>query len=250
MIAPTPEHALSLDSLALPCRMAAQHICRAESPKYEEWVEFLVRPGPPHDHLNPLEFVESGYRRRGLLFDQDIFTHCLEASKLFPESTWFSINVHPNSLHREQFVDFVRFGLERHGVDPRRVVLELVEFGGPVNLMASRSSIEELRDDGLRFALDDFGPGFSNLDLIGSGLIDFVKLDRSLVRFVDSQPGYAQLVSGLQAFASATDVVLVAEGAESAAQVSMLKDLGIEWIQGFHFSRPRVLAPAAVRSEA
>jgi len=239
MIAPTPEHyVLSLDSQVLPCRMAVQHICRSVCPEVNQWVEFLVRSDGALSHLSPLDFVEQGYKRRGLLFDEDIALRCLDAAAQLPPTSWFSINIHPNSLHRERFVDFLRGELESRDIDPTRLILELVEFGGPVNLMASRSSIEELREQGIRFALDDFGPGFSNLDLIGSGLIDFVKLDRSLVRFVDVQSGYAQLIQGLQSLAEQTNIVLIAEGVETESQARIVRQIGVEWIQGFHYSRP------------
>jgi len=242
MIAPTPEHhILSVDSQALPCRMAVQHVCRSVSPQSHEWIEFLVRGHGDMVHLPPLDFVEQGYRRRGLLFDQDIFSRCLDAVSGFSDTTWFSVNIHPSSLHRERFVGFVRDELARRGIEPTRLILELVEFGGPVNLMASRSSIEELRNDGIRFALDDFGPGFSNLDLIASKVIDFVKLDRSLVRFADVQSGYTRLIQGLQALAEQTDIVLVAEGVETESQARVIRQIGIEWIQGFHYSRPELV---------
>lgn len=251
MIAPTPEHhVLTLNTQALPCEMAAQHVCRTTDPQLGQWVEFLVRPGATFGRMSPLDFVELGYQRRGLLFDQDIFVRCLQAAEAFPGSTRFSINVHPNSLHRERFVKFIRRELARHGIPPERVILELVEFGGPVNLMASRASLEELRADGIRFALDDFGPGFSNLDLIASGLVDFVKIDRSLVRFVDTQPGYHQMLLGLRDFARRTGVVLVAEGVETQRQSEVVKQIGIEWIQGFYYSRPQIAAAAEARSEA
>lgn len=241
MIAPTPEHhVLSLDSQALPCRMAAQHICRAPDMEKGEWIEFLVRADRPWHGMSPFEFVELGYRRRGLLFDQDIFRRCLQAVDQFPSTAWFSINIHPDSLHREWFVNFVRRELDQHGIDPTRLILELVEFGGPVNLMASRTAIEELREDGVRLALDDFGPGFSNLDLIGANLIDFVKLDRSLVRFIDMHPGYTKLIQGLNDMAKRTDVVLVAEGVETENQAAVIRQIGIDWIQGFQFSRPEL----------
>lgn len=242
MIAPTPEqHILSVDAQALPCRMAVQQVCRSATPRPDEWVEFLVRSHGNMRHLSPLDFVEQGYRRRGLLFDQDIFNKCLDSVETLCGSTWFSVNIHPNSLHRERFVEFVRKELARRDIDPTRLILELVEFGGPVNLMASRSAIEELRNDGVRFALDDFGPGFSNIDLIASKLVDFVKLDRSIVRFADVQSGYTRLVQGLQALAEQTDVVLVAEGVETESQARVIRQIGIEWIQGFHYSRPELI---------
>jgi len=242
MIAPIPEHhILSVDYEALPCRMAAQQICRSVSPQPHEWIEFLVRSHGDMGHLSPLDFVEQGYKRRGLLFDEDIFSSCLDAVGGFSDTTWFSVNIHPSSLHRERFVEFIRAELARRGIAPTRLILELVEFGGPVNLMASRSSIEELRNDGIRFALDDFGPGFSNIDLIASKVIDFVKLDRSIVRFADVQSGYTRLIQGLQALAEQTDVVLVAEGVETPSQARVIRQVGVEWIQGFHYSRPELV---------
>ena len=245
MIATIPEHhTLRVESLALPCCMAVQHVCRSVSPHPHEWIELLVRAQGDMAHLSPLDFVERGYRRRGLFFDQDIFSSCLDAVGAFSDTTWFSVNIHPSSLHRERFVEFVRAELASRGIDPTRLILELVEFGGPVNLMASRSAIEELRNDGIRFALDDFGPGFSNIDLIASNLIDFVKLDRSLVRFIDVQSGYTRLIHGLQAMAEQTDVVLVAEGVETAAQARVVRQIGIEWIQGFYYSRPELVEEA------
>ena len=88
MIAPTPEHhILSVDSQALPCRMAVQHICRSVSPQSHEWIEFLVRGHGDMLHLPPLDFVEQGYRRRGLLFDQDIFSRCLDSVEQLADTT-------------------------------------------------------------------------------------------------------------------------------------------------------------------
>ncbi len=251
MIAPTPEHqVLDLETRALPSDMAVQHICRASRPRLGEWVEFLIRPTGSMRHMTPLQFVEQGYRRRGLLFDQDVFGQCLQLAAMLPEETMISINVHPNSMQREKFTSFVLEALDEWRIDSGRVVLELVEFGGPVNLMASRASIEELRSHSIRIALDDFGPGFSNLDLIGANLVDFVKIDRSLVRFVDLHPGHLRLLHGLREFARATGVSLVAEGVESSTQFALLRDLDIQWIQGFEFSRPQVIAPERLRSEA
>lgn len=249
MIAPTPEHqVLSLETRSLPSRMVVQHICRAADPRLGEWVEFLVRPEDSSEHLSPLEFVELGYRRRGLLFDQDVFGQCMELASSLPDGAMMSVNVHPASMERERFAEFVLDSLDEWGIDPSRIVLELVEFGGPVNLMASRAVIESLRQRKIRLALDDFGPGFSNLDLIGAGLVDFVKVDRSLVRFIEHQPGHARLLGGLQDFARATEVSLVAEGVENANQAAILRDLGVEWIQGFEYSRPRPLGLKLARS--
>ena len=71
-------------------------------------------------------------------------------------------------------------------------------------------------------------------------MIDFVKLDRSIVRFVDVQSGYTRLIQGLQALANQTNIALIAEGVETESQARVVRQLGIEWIQGFHYSRPEI----------
>ncbi|MFN2335243.1 MAG: EAL domain-containing protein, partial [Wenzhouxiangellaceae bacterium] len=243
-------HVPGLDISPLPCAMAAQLICRVDAARPGRWIEFLVRASAPASCLTPFEFVELGYRRRGFLFDQDIVRHCLACLDEFDSDSWFSINIHPGSLQRPKFADYVLNELQFRKINPERLVLELVEFGGPVELMASRPAMQKLRAAGVRFALDDFGPGFPNLDLVASNLIDFVKLDRSLIRFADVQPGYAALVRGLQALAWQTGVVLVAEGVETPAQADIVRSCGIEWIQGFLYSKPELIDLGRFRNEA
>ena len=241
IIANTEAVSIEQSSKPLPLKMAAQSICPANDPQLDVWVEFLVRGHGMLSHLSPFELVERAYGRRGLLFDQDIIDACLSRVDRLNSKTWISINIHPGSLSRKSFGDFVKQKLEQYGVDPARLVLEVVEFDGPVNLMASRSTIEDLRAYGIRFALDDFGPGFSNLDLVASQLVDFVKIDRNLIRFVDVDNGHVRLVKGLQALAQQTGVELVAEGVESLEQAEILKAMDIAWLQGFAFSNPKLV---------
>jgi len=225
----------------LDCEFAVQHVCRADALLQGEWVEFLARPVNRWRHLSTMEFIEKGYKVRGLLFDEDIVKTCLSLVAQIPERTWFSINIHPGSLQREHFGSFLRAELEQNRIDPARVILELVEFGGAVNMMASRAVIEDLRSAGMRFALDDFGRGYSNLDLIASGVLDFLKLDRSLIQFIDMDPSYVHLLRGLKAMADHTGLTVVAEGIETSQQAAIIRELGIPWIQGYRYSKPRKL---------
>jgi len=223
----------------LDCEFAVQHVCRADTLVQGEWVEFLARPVSHWRHLSTMEFIEKGYKVRGLLFDEDVVTACMSLVPRIPETAWFSINIHPGSLQREQFGSFLRRELEQNQIDPSRLILELVEFGGAVNMMACRAVIEDLRNAGVRFALDDFGRGSPNLDLVASDVLDFLKLDRSLVRFSDMDPGYVRLLQGLKAMADHTGLTMVAEGVETSQQAAIIRELGIPWIQGFRYSKPR-----------
>lgn len=227
--------------LQLPTTFVAQRIHAVRPGCDAHWVECLVRGQGPMEGVSPMELVRLGYESRGVLFDRDVITQCLRDGRSLPRNCWLSINVHPCSLHRNDFFEFVLEACESSGIGPERVVFELVEFDGPVNLMASRRVLEALRAEGVRFALDDFGPGFSNIDLVAGELIDFVKLDRSLVRFVDSHPGYSRLLQGMQSLADHTGVSLVAEGVETEEQARVIAEHGVEWIQGFLHGRPEPL---------
>lgn len=248
IIANTEALTVTQTSDPLPFQMATQSICPADNHRLDIWVEFLVRSHGALSQMTPIQLVERGYSTRGLLFDQDIVSGCLSCIDGLPSHTWISINIHPGSLSRKSFSDFIRQQLDYYQVDPARLILEVVEFDGPVNLMASRSTIENLRSSGVRFALDDFGPGFSNLDLVASQLVDFVKIDRSLIRFVDEDQGHIRLIRGLQALAEQTGVELVAEGVESLAQAELLRDINISWLQGFAFSSPKLIRQGTQKS--
>lgn len=249
IIANTEALLVNQDSRPLPFKMAVQDICPVDSLESDRWCEFLVRGSESLARLTPFQLVERGYGRRGLLFDEDIVSGSFECIEWLNPDSWVSINIHPGSLSRKSFGEFIKRELEHFQLDPARLILEVVEFDGPVNLMASRPIIEDLRKLGVRFALDDFGPGFSNLDLVASQLVDFVKIDRSLIRFLDSDQGHVRLIQGLQALAEQTGVELVAEGVESQDQVHILQQIGISWLQGFAYSRPKLVEIIQSESE-
>ncbi|NKI34509.1 EAL domain-containing protein [Wenzhouxiangella sp. XN79A] len=221
--------------------MAVQDITRIDSdPGHPRWVEFLVRPRscPPE---SPLSFIQRAYRTHGTLFDLGIAEECLSQVDLLPEDCRFSINIAPDTLYDGRFLDHLFARLEQRSIQSNRLILEIVEFSGAVDLRRATSQIERLRSAGVSLALDDFGPGFSNLDLVAADHIDFIKLDRSLLHDVHRSRSRFRLIVGLQQLARATGVALVAEGVECMEQLDLIRETGIEWIQGFLLGRPYFL---------
>lgn len=224
-----------------PFRMAVQDIIRVGSDeRTRPWVEFLVRPQscPPE---SPLSFIQRAYRVHGSRFDLSIAEECLRQVRHLSSSARFSINIAPETLYSERFLEHVLRRLDELEIDPTRMILEIVEFSGAVDIGRAGSSIEHLRRAGVSLALDDFGPGFSNLDLVAAAHIDFIKLDRSLVRDVHRSRSRFRLIDGLQRMAQSTGVALVAEGVEYPEQLELIREAGIEWIQGFLLGRPYFL---------
>lgn len=224
-----------------PFRMAVQDIARiGPGPQAAPWVEFLVRPAscPPE---SPLGFIQRAYRVHGSDFDLTIVEECLRQVHHLPRNARFSINIAPETLYSGRFLDQLLERLEVRAIDPSRLILEIVEFSGAVDIARAARQLERIIDAEISLALDDFGPGFSNLDLVAADYIDFIKLDRSLVHEVHRSSSRQRLIEGLQHLAQATGVSLVAEGVECADQLDLIRRSGIEWIQGFLLGRPYFL---------
>jgi EAL domain-containing protein (putative c-di-GMP-specific phosphodiesterase class I) len=124
------------------------------------------------------------------------------------------------------------------GVDPSRIVVELTEHVAVEDYPMLAGILSDLREDGIRLAIDDAGAGFASLMHILKLAPDFIKLDRQLISGIDADPVRQCLASSLVRFAKETNAVIIAEGVETAAELKALDDLGIGQAQGFYLARP------------
>lgn len=152
-----------------------------------------------------------------------------------------SVNVSARQFHRVDFVAEVLDAVHTHHIAPQRLMLELTEsmllgeFSGAVQRM------EELRKIGIRFALDDFGTGYSSLSYLKRLPLNQIKIDRSFVHEVLSDPNDAAIVRTILALAQSLDLHVVAEGVETAGQLGFLRLHGCHGFQGYLFGRPAPL---------
>ncbi|MFT0172759.1 EAL domain-containing protein [Paraburkholderia mimosarum] len=135
-------------------------------------------------------------------------------------------------------------------IDPTRVVIELTEQSAIHDLRNFAPVVEALRASGAQFALDDYGTANASLGLWVQLQPDVVKIDRFFVHDIANDALKFEAVRAMQHFAQASGTRLVAEGIENAADLIVLRDMGIDCGQGFFFGRPnveplRVLAPEA-----
>jgi EAL domain-containing protein (putative c-di-GMP-specific phosphodiesterase class I) len=119
-----------------------------------------------------------------------------------------------------------------------RVLLELSEHDPVEDYAALAAVLDPHRAAGLRLAIDDVGAGFSSLRHIVTTAPDVIKIDRSIVSGLDSDPVLTQLVLSLVTFGHGCGVQVVAEGVESRAEATVLRDLGVDHGQGWFFGRP------------
>jgi EAL domain-containing protein (putative c-di-GMP-specific phosphodiesterase class I) len=127
--------------------------------------------------------------------------------------------------------------LERTGLDPEHLVLELTESVALTDLEESARILTELKGLGVRIALDDFGTGFSSLSHLSALPVDVVKIDRSFVQAMPESGG-ASVAEAVLHIARTFNLAPVAEGVEDAAQAEWLRELACSRAQGYHFARP------------
>jgi len=155
-----------------------------------------------------------------------------------------SVNLSPRQLDDQKLVARVSDALDAHGWSPDRLCLELTETAITQDLDAALRTLVRLRQGGVRVAVDDFGTGYSSLTHLHRLPIDIIKIDRSFITPLgETAPtDRSTVASVVLGIAQAMDLMAVAEGVETSAQLNALRDLGCELGQGYLFSVP---VPAA-----
>ncbi|MCP3097701.1 EAL domain-containing protein [Myxococcus sp. K15C18031901] len=151
----------------------------------------------------------------------------------------FFFNVSPDVLSDPRFGDGSTLALlERHGLTPQHLVLELTEKAVIEDGQLLQRLTREVSAQGFGLALDDFGAGHSGLVTLVNCLPRFIKLDQALVRDVHLHPYRQHLVKSLVDFSASVDAILIAEGVETWDEMMVLLRLGIRHAQGYLLARP------------
>ncbi|MBX9246228.1 EAL domain-containing protein [Actinotalea ferrariae] len=156
-----------------------------------------------------------------------------------------AVNLSCTTLIDPRLVPAVSGALARHGIDASRLNLEIVESSALRDLPGVLDAMSRLRELGVRMALDDFGTGYSTLAWLHSLPVDQIKIDRSFVARLHTDPASLAVVRAVLALAHELGLEVVAEGVEEEAQLSALRDAGCGMVQGYLLGRP---APA-IRAE-
>jgi diguanylate cyclase (GGDEF)-like protein/PAS domain S-box-containing protein len=154
---------------------------------------------------------------------------------------WF-VNMSPLELAVRSKVADIRDALDRHHLDPRRIVIEITEHSDLSQSSDALRAIEALDALGIAIALDDFGTGYSSLALLRTTPVSYLKFDRSFTADLGLDPVAEHLLETCRDLASRLGIELIAEGVETEQQQARLEHLGIGLAQGYLFSVPRPIA--------
>ncbi len=152
-----------------------------------------------------------------------------------------AVNLSGRQLRQQNLVEVVRKVLDETGLSPEGLELELTESSIMHKDELTRSTLWALHEMGIRLSIDDFGTGYSNLGYLKRFPIDSLKIDRSFVRDITTDPDDAAIATAIISMAHNLKLEVVAEGVETNEQRTLLRERGCDAIQGFLVGGP---APA------
>jgi len=235
------------DAADFDLRMALQPIVNATTRELFAQ-EALVR-GPNREPASDiLALVNDGNRYR---FDQACRTTAVRLAARLDVKCFLSINFMPNAVYEPERC--LRSTVETAasvGFPLERIIFEFTESERVVDVGFLRFIVEHYHSRGLRIAVDDFGAGYSGLNLLAELQPDFLKLDMGLCRRIDRDRSRRVIVHHIAQMCRELEIRPIAEGIETRDEVRCLQDLGLELFQGYYFARPAFEAQADLAFDA
>lgn len=199
------------------------------------------RPEPPSAFLAVAERMD----QIGAI-DRWVVEHSLALIGQGPQTSHHQINLSGRTLSRPGLAEFVIDALDRHGVNPRTITFEITESTAVDNLAAAAEFAADIRSRGCGLALDDFGTGHSSLMLLKYLPIDLVKIDGAFVTGLRDSAFDRIAVRHVVHMCQDLGVRTAAEFAEDTATVNLLRDMGLDFAQGYAIARPLPMAGTPV----
>jgi EAL domain-containing protein (putative c-di-GMP-specific phosphodiesterase class I) len=233
--------ALAGDHFVLYC----QPIVELETGKVSQQ-EILLRLLENNHHVGP-EFFLAAAERFGMVreIDRMVVADAISILESGGAGT-LDVNLSGASLGDPELLKLIDRELKSTGVDPQRLVIEVTETAAIADMGAAIDFAKELHRLGCKLALDDFGVGFGSLYYLKHLPLDYLKIDGEFVRNLTSSARDRAMVAGMVTMAHNLGLRTVAEFVADVETVEMLRDLEVDYGQGYHFGEPQ-LAPEVRR---
>ena len=205
-------------------------------------VEALLRwRHPTRGLVAPMDFIPVA-EETGLMFaigEWVLREACRQARQWQLDRQLFlriAVNISPIHFREPKFLDIVRSALVDHELEPHFLEIELTESTVMDHAESSVQILEELSRMGVIVSIDDFGTGYSSMSYLRRFPVDKLKIDRSFINDLTTNSDAASIVQAIISLAHSLRLKVVAEGVETAEQLSKLRDLGCDQCQGYYFS--------------
>ena len=157
---------------------------------------------------------------------------------LTPNYFRFAINVSVKQIIHKEFFDQTMGALKQAGVSPHNIEVEITETALMEAVEKSAVVLENLQDNGITLAVDDFGSGYSSLNYLRQLPIDKLKIDRSFIDGIPEEDDEREITNAIISMAHGLHLTVIAEGVENDKQANFLKLAGCDEVQGYYYSKP------------
>lgn len=201
--------------------------------------ELLMRLRDGDRIVTAQEFVEQA-EDAGLMHQLDLCLISKAFRKIHEEqyTGLLFVNISPKSLVSDDFVDRIRQLTRQYAIDPTHIVFEITERHRVRNLYLLESFVNDLKAEGFRFAVDDFGSGYSSFQYIKSFAIDYLKINGEFILNMAHDATYRAFVKSIVTLARELGIQTVAEFVEDAEMLTLSETFGIDYAQGYHIGHP------------
>jgi diguanylate cyclase (GGDEF)-like protein len=203
--------------------------------------EVLTRIVTPEKVFSAMEFIEEAEGMGAIgKIDYQLIETAFDTVKRSGYRGRLFFNLSPKALVLNEFMPTMRKLMDDYGMGPSQMVFEVTERNTVKNLGLIERTVRNLKQEGFRFAIDDFGSGYSSFQYIKTFEVDFLKLDGEFIRHMTGAGGMEQaIVSNIVSLAGSLGIKTIAECVESEAILGNVRLTGIDYAQGYYIQRPQ-----------
>lgn len=172
-------------------------------------------------------------------FDQACRVKAIKLAAELGIDTMLSINFMPNAVYKPELcIRTTLMAAEEFNFPVEQIIFEITESERIEDYDHLKAIVQYYQQSGFKTAIDDFGAGYSGLNMLADMQTDIVKLDMALVRHIDTDKIRQTIIRGILQVCSDLNIRVIAEGVETLEELNTLKAMGIGLFQGFYFARP------------
>ncbi len=205
--------------------------------KYESLVRLITEDG---QLLTPFYFLETAKKGRYYSkITKIVLENSFAALYKIPEAS-ISINLSVHDIERDEITHYIKKLLLEHENEAHRIIFELLESEDIKDFALIKQFIQSVKAKGVKIAIDDFGTGYSNFERLLSYEPDILKIDGSLIKNIHNNQINQHIVETMMLFAKKQNLSTVAEFVENETIYEIVRDMGIDYSQGYYFGRPEM----------
>lgn len=201
---------------------------------------------PDRGIVSPGEFIEV-LERTGFIYKLDMFVWenaCQQLKKWKEQGyddLYISVNISVKDFYYVNVYNTMTSLVTKYGVDPAKLNLEITETAFMTEPQKQLELINRLQDFGFKVEIDDFGSGYSSLNMLKEMNVDILKIDMNFLAVTENEARSQKIVNMVISLAKALNMVVITEGVETKEQVDYLTKAGCDLFQGYYFARPMAL---------